>query len=451
MQLLFAPDGDPQLLRLGELGTSRLPRDQHIGLGRHRTSYLGAQRLQCRLGIVARQGGQGAGQHKGFAGKGLLRGLFLLDGRPMDAGSQQGFQHLHVMGLTQEVVDMLGYHIAHVGYFEQLLHRSRAQGIQGEEVVGKIERCRLPHFADPQGKQEARQGGAARRIDGGYQIEGRFLPHPLKTCQLDGIEAEQISGSLHQPLVYQLLDNLVAKAVHIHGATGGKVLDRLLALRLAEQAAGAAGNGLSFQPLYCRATHRALGREENFPRINRALCLYHGHDLRDHVSCPAHDHGIADHYAKALDLVGVVQSGIGDSHAADKHRFELGHRRHGASTTNLKLDILKQGHLLLRRELVGGRPARRACHKAELLLQSDGIHLVDHAVDLVRQLATAGQNVVVERLTTGSPLFEFHLGTKWQPPLFELIEATKVRATELLAADTDTVGVKAQGTAGSDT
>ncbi len=346
---------------------------------------------------------------------------------------------------------MLGHHIAHVGHFEQLIHRSRAQSIQGEEVVGKIERCRLPHFTDPQGKQEARQGGAARRIDGGYQIEGRFLPHPLKPGQLDGIEAEQIGGGLHQSLVHQLLDNLVAKAVHIHGATGSKVLDRLLALRLAEQATGAACNRLSFQPLHCRATHRALGREEDRAGVAWALRLHHGDDLRDHVPCPAHDHGIADHDAKALDLVGVVQSGVGDSHAADKHRFKLGHRRHGAGTANLKLDVLKQGHLLLCRELVGGRPARGAGHKAQLLLQSDSIHLVDHAVDLVRELATAGQNVVVERLTTGCPLFELHLGTERQPPLLELGETAKVGVAQLLAANTDTVSVKAQGTAGGDT
>ena len=133
------------------------------------------------------------------------------------------------------------------------------------------------------------------------------MPHPLKTGQLDGIEAEQIGGGLHQPLVHQLFDNLVAKAVHIHGTTGGEVLDRLLALRLAEQAAGAAGNRLSFQPLYRLAAHRALGREEDFTGIAWALGLHHGHDLRDHVPGPAHDHGVADHDAKALNLVGIVQ------------------------------------------------------------------------------------------------------------------------------------------------
>ncbi len=450
MQLLFGPDGNAELLRFGQLGTGRFPRDQHIGLGRYRARHLGPQRLQRRLGIVARQGGQGAGQHEGLAGKGLLRGLFLLDGRPVDAGSQQGLQHLHVVGLTQEVVDMLGHYIAHIGHFEQLLHRCCAQCIQGEEVVGKVERSRLPHFADPQSKQEARQGGTARRIDGGYQIEGRFLPHPLKTGQLDGVEAKQIGGSLHQPLVHQLLDNLVAKAVHIHGATGGEVLDRLLALRLAEQATGAAGNRFPFQPLHRRATDRTLGREENFARINRALRLHHGDDLRDHIPCPAHDHGIANHHAEALDLVSIVQGGVGNGDAADKHRFKLGHRGHGAGAADLKLDVLKLCHLFLRRELVGGRPARGAGHKAELLLQSDSIHLVDHAVDLVRELATASQNVVVERLTTGGPLFELHLWTERQPPLLELGETAKVGVAQLLATNTDTVSVKAQGTAGGD-
>ncbi len=145
-----------------------------------------------------------------------------------------------------------------------------------------------------------------------------------------------------------------------------------------------------------------------------------------------------------------MQGGVGDGHAADKHRFELGDRGHGAGAADLKLDVLKQSHLLLRRELVGGRPARRPGHKAQLLLQSDGIDLVDHAVDLVRQLATAGQNVVVERLTTGSPLFEFHLGTERQPPLLELGETAKVGVAQLLAPHPHAIGVKAQGTAGGD-
>ncbi|MNN86336.1 hypothetical protein D3C81_2037430 [compost metagenome] len=89
----------------------------------------------------------------------------------MDAGGQQGVEHLDVVRLAQEVVDMLGHHLPHVRHRQQLLHRGGTQGIQGEEVVGEVEGSRLPHLADAEGKQEAWQCGAARRIDGSHQVE----------------------------------------------------------------------------------------------------------------------------------------------------------------------------------------------------------------------------------------------------------------------------------------
>ncbi len=268
------------------------------------------------------------------------------------------------------------------------------------------------------------------------------MPHPLEPGQLDGVEGKQIGRSLHQPLVHQLLDNLVAKAVHVHGTAGGKVLDRLLALGFAKQSARAAGHSLPFQPLHRGAAHRALGREQDRAGIRRALRLHHGDNLRDHIPRPAHDHGIADHDAEPLDLVGIVQSSVGDCHTADKHRFELGHRGHGAGATNLELDVLEERHLLLRREFVGGGPARGSGHKAQLLLQGNVVDLVDHAINLVRELATAGQDVVVEGLTTGRPFLEFHLGTERQSPGFQLIEAAEVGIPQLVATDPDTVGIK---------
>ena len=317
-------------------------------------------------------------------------------------------------------------------------------------MVGQVQRRRLPHLTDPQGKQEARQGGAAGLVDGGHQIEGGFLPHPLETGQLDGVEAEQVRRGLHQPLVHQLLHYLVTQAVHIHGAAGREVLDRLLALRLAEQAAGAAGHRLPFQSLHRRATNRTLGGEEDLAGIHGALRLHHCHYLRDHIPRPAHYHGVADHDAKARYLVGIVQSGVGDGDAADEHRFELGHRGDGAGTADLELDVLQQGHLLLGRELVGRGPARGPGHETELLLQCYVVHLVDHAIDLVGQLAAAGQDVVVEGLTTGSALLELHLGAERQPPGLELVEASEVGVPQLVAAYAHAIGVEAQGAAGGD-
>ncbi len=74
----------------------------------------------------------------------------------MDTGGQQGLQHFHVVGLAQEVVDMLGHHVPHIRHLEQLLDRGGAQCLQGQEMVGQVQRGRLPHFADTEGKQEAR-------------------------------------------------------------------------------------------------------------------------------------------------------------------------------------------------------------------------------------------------------------------------------------------------------
>ncbi len=145
-----------------------------------------------------------------------------------------------------------------------------------------------------------------------------------------------------------------------------------------------------------------------------------------------------------------MQGSVGNGDAADKHRLELGHRGDGTGAAHLELDVLKRRHLLFCRELVGGGPARCAGHKAELLLQGDGIHFVDHAVDLVGEIPTARQNVVVERLATGGPLFQLHFRAKWQTPGLELIEATEVGIPQLVATDSHAVGIEAEGAAGGD-
>ena len=52
----------------------------------------------------------------------------------------------------------------------------------------------------------------------------------------------------------------------------------------------------------------------------------------------------------------------------------------------LKITSSSKRHLFVGRELVRQRPARRARDEAELLLVGAAIYLVDHAIDLVRQL-----------------------------------------------------------------
>jgi hypothetical protein len=62
----------------------------------------------------------------------------------------------------------------------------------------------------------------------------------------------------------------------------------------------------------------------------------------------------------------VVQRGVGDGHAADEHRRQLGHRRELAGAAHLHVDGLDRGQLLLGRVLVRHGPARLARDEAQL-------------------------------------------------------------------------------------
>jgi hypothetical protein len=118
--------------------------------------------------------------------------------------------------------------------------------------------------------------------------------------------------------------------------------------------------------------------------------------LGDHVAGPAHHHPVADAHVLAVDLALVVQRGVGDRHAADEHRLEARHRRDRPGAADLHVDAEQAGRHLLGRVLVGHRPARLAGDKAELLLAGQGIHLVNHAVDVEGQARPQRRHVGME-------------------------------------------------------
>src|SRR5690606_4593444 len=63
---------------------------------------------------------------------------------------------------------------------------------------------------------------------------------------------------------------------------------------------------------------------------------------------------------------------------------------------DLDFDITQDRHRLLRRELVGYRPARRARDVSESFLQIDAVHLVDDAVDVVAQRRAVLGNMPID-------------------------------------------------------
>ena len=130
-------------------------------------------------------------------------------------------------------------------------------------------------------------------------------------------------------------------------------------------------------------------------------------DLRDDVAGALHRHRVADPEilaladrlavgADALDVVLVVERGVGDDHAADGDRLEARHRCQRPGAADLDVDAAKDGLRLLGGELVGDRPARAPRHEAEPCLQVEAVDLVDDAVDVVAERGAARLLLAVE-------------------------------------------------------
>ncbi len=95
---------------------------------------------------------------------------------------------------------------------------------------------------------------------------------------------------------------------------------------------------------------------------------------------------IADPDVLPADLVDVMERRPGDGRAGDLRRPQVRDRRQGSGAPDIRDDVLEDGLDLLRRELVGDRPARRPADHPEPLLLVEPVDLDDHAVGLVGQV-----------------------------------------------------------------
>ena len=84
--------------------------------------------------------------------------------------------------------------------------------------------------------------------------------------------------------------------------------------------------------------------------------------------------------------------------ARDQHGFHDAVRGHAARAAHLDADVEQTRVGLFGRELVGGRPARRARGRAKRTLQVQVVDLDDDAVDLVDEAVAVSTNL-------GDPLF----------------------------------------------
>ena len=118
-------------------------------------------------------------------------------------------------------------------------------------------------------------------------------------------------------------------------------------------------------------------------------------DLRNDVSGALHHDTVAGADAEPRDLIRIVEGGVADNDAADRHRLQLCHRRQLAGAADLDVDIVEGRLRAFGRKLVCDCPARGAGDEAQTLLPVKAIDLVHDAVDVEGQVGALAFDAVI--------------------------------------------------------
>ena len=320
------------------------------------------------------------------------------------------------MRLVEEGADALRHHRADVRHLEQLVLRRGHHRVQRAEVTGQRLGRGLADMADAEAEQEAWQRGPLGRFQGLKDVLAGLLGHALQAGQRAQTQPVQVRQGIDEAAVHQLVDELVTQSLDLDGPALGEVQDGLLALGAAIQAAGAPCVGLARLAHRRAAAHGANRGHREHRGARRTPLGQHADHLGDHITGSAHDHRVANPHILAPGFVLVVQGGVGDRDATDEHRRQLGHRRQLAGATDLHVDVEHRGQLLLGRVFVRDRPARLAGHIAELALQSQAVHLVDHTVDVEPEPVAPGTDALVKRYQLRSTLCPLDAGFNRKTP-----------------------------------
>src|SRR5438552_9862822 len=168
------------------------------------------------------------------------------------------------------------------------------QGVKAAEVCGEVLRRRLAYVPYAKGENESRERRLLALLDRSKNVARALLCHPFEPNQLCVIELVKVGRRMHDAVIYQLIDELVAQSLDIERAPPGKMQQRLLPLRRTDQTTGAARNRFVWQPLDCRTAFRALRRHYERLRMRGSLFDEHTDDFRNDVARAAHDQRLAD-------------------------------------------------------------------------------------------------------------------------------------------------------------
>jgi hypothetical protein len=123
-------------------------------------------------------------------------------------------------------------------------------------------------------------------------------------------------------------------------------------------------------------------------------------DLGNDVASALNTNAVTNAQTKSGDLIAVMKSHVGDHHPANADGRQPPDRCELSGSPDLDVDRLEGRLGLLRRKFMRQSPPRRARDEAQPLLVVKSINLVDHTIDIERQVAARLLDcpVVIEHL-----------------------------------------------------
>ncbi len=212
----------------------------------------------------------------------------------------------------------------------------------------------------------------------------RLLAHALQREQLLGGKGIEIGGIGDEMRLHQLIDERGADALDIQRAARDEMLDALLALRRAGDAA-AARHRFTFRLHHLRPAHRAVSGEVEWPFLTATRLGEHAHHLGDDFP------GLLDNTLSPMriSLRRISSSLCSVARLTTEPASSTGSIIATGVSAPVRptctINIADGGFRLLRRIFIGDGPARAARDEAQAALLLQRVHLHHHAVDIIAQ------------------------------------------------------------------
>src|SRR5688572_23541932 len=185
----------------------------------------------------------------------------------MNPRAHECFDHFDVVRLVKESVDRSRDDWTNVLHLLQPLFVCRQELIERSKLIGQRQRRRFTNVSYSEPVEKPRVGRLLAFLYGRNELLGRFLAKTLELRKLLGREAIEVGRGLDDVLLYELVDELLAKSLEVRRTPRSEVPYRLLALSRANQTADAASDRFALASLDIRAADRAFRWQRDWARV----------------------------------------------------------------------------------------------------------------------------------------------------------------------------------------